>query len=228
MIFADTADILEMKKLAHLVSGFTTNPTLMRKAGVSNYMEWAAEVCRRFPNHEISLEVIGDDFETMERQAVKLAALGNNVYVKIPVTLTDGTPTIGLIRSLWNKNIKVNITAVMTYEQVDWLIGIPEYGSKPTIMSIFSGRIADTGGTPEALFSQAYRGGGREVRLLWASTRELGNLFQARHRDCQADIITLGPDLISKFPLIGKDLKDYSRETVQQFYDDAKAAGYTI
>jgi len=228
-LFADGADkagMLEMARLPY-VRGFTTNPTLMRKAGVVDYQAFAREVLREIADRPISFEVFSDEFSEMERQARLIAAWGPNVYVKIPVTNTRREPAYGLIRRLSEAGIKLNVTAILTLEQVRE-VGAALAGPTPSVVSVFAGRIADTGRDPVPLMAAAVellRPYPRE-ELLWASPRELLNVFQADAVGCH--IITATSDIFDKLKLVGKDLGEYSLDTVTMFYRDATAAGYSI
>ena len=230
-IFADGADLTGIRQLSKLphIKGFTTNPTLMRKAGVDDYEVWAKRVLEAVPDRPVSFEVLSDDFDEMERQARKIASWGNNVYVKIPITNTKGDWTTNVIRHLVAEDVKVNITAVTTLEQ----FSATAFLLRPytdSIISIFAGRVADTGCSPEGLMQDA-RGllrpmGKPCIELLWASAREIYNIRQAEESGCH--IITMPDKILSKLHLLGKDLDEFSLETVKQFYDDAVAAGYTL
>jgi len=228
-LFADGADkagMLEMARLPY-VRGFTTNPTLMRKAGVIDYQAFAHEVLREIADRPISFEVFSDDFSDMERQARLITAWGPNVYVKIPVTNTRRQPAYGLIRRLSEAGIKLNVTAILTLEQVRE-VGAALAGNTPSVVSVFAGRIADTGRDPVPLMAAAVellRPYPRE-ELLWASPRELLNVFQADAVGCH--IITATSDVLKKLTLVGKDLGEYSLDTVKMFHDDAKQAGYSL
>jgi transaldolase len=228
-LFADGADkagMLEMARLPY-VAGFTTNPTLMRKAGVVDYKAFAREVLQAIPDRPISFEVFSDEFAEMERQARLIAAWGANVYVKIPVTNTRSQPSYGLIRRLSEAGIKLNVTAILTLEQV-CAVAAALAGETPGVVSVFAGRIADTGRDPVPLMAAAVellRPYPRE-ELLWASPRELLNVFQADALGCH--IITATNDVLQKLTLVGKDLKAYSLDTVKMFHDDARQAGYTL
>ncbi len=219
-IFADGADIKDMRKLADnpLIQGFTTNPTLMKKAGITNYRDFASQVLEAVKGKPVSFEVFADDCSTMERQAREISGWGKNVHVKIPVTTTTGKFTGATISRLTLDDIKVNVTAVMTIEQATQLSHV--LLSSDTIISVFAGRIADTGVDPMPIM-RCFRNTLPIVKLLWASPRELLNIFQAEAVGC--DIITVPPEIIAKFPLVDKDLAEYSRETVQMFHNDAKA-----
>lgn len=227
-IFADGADLQSMKRAATnpLIKGFTTNPTLMRAAGVTDYKAFALDVLKAIPDKPVSFEVFADDFSTMEKEACEIASWGENVYVKIPVTNTTGEMDLPMLRSLSREGIKLNITAVFTTQQVRYVAAFLE--SAPAIISVFAGRIADTGRNPMPLMRAAlavlkYQ---PNIELLWASPRELLNIFQADDVGCH--IITVPPDIVKKLPLVGRDLNDYSRETVAMFHRDAAAAGLKI
>ena len=226
-IFADGADINEMHKAARnpMVKGFTTNPTLCRKAGVRDYRAFAERVIHAFPNYPISFEVFSDDFTEMESQAWNIASWGENVYVKIPVCNTKGLSSGPLIRRLSEASIKVNATAILCYKQVDEVLdALSDY---PAIVSIFAGRIADTGRNPVGVINHALKQRKFAAHeILWASPRQALDVYTADSLGC--DIITCTNDIIAKLALEGKNLTEYSRETVQMFYDDAKAAGYSI
>lgn len=228
-IYADGAEIsgiLEMAKNP-LIKGFTTNPTLMRKARVSDYEYFARDLLSQITSHPVSLEVFADDFPEMKRQALLIASWGSNVNVKIPVTNTKSESAIPLISELVRSGIVVNVTAVMTIQQVEELSQV----LSPTLMSIvsiFAGRIADTGIDPVPHMAQCKKLLARTpaAKLLWASPRELLNIFQADDVGC--DIITVTNDVLAKLVLVGKSLTDYSLETVQMFRRDAVAAAYQI
>jgi transaldolase len=228
-IFADGADkegMLEMYKLPY-IRGFTTNPTLMRKAGVRDYTSFAKEMLRLIPDRPISFEVFSDDFREMERQAMEIAGWGNNVYVKIPVTNTKGEPAYDLAGRLSHAGVRLNITAIMTLQQVrDVLLKLSPKTS--SYISIFAGRIADTGRDPLALMSAAV-----ELlkivptaELIWASPRELLNVFHAEAIGCH--IITVTNDILKKMKLVDYDLAAYSLDTVKMFYEDARSAGFSL
>jgi transaldolase len=228
-IFADGADLKGIKESATdpRIKGFTTNPTLMRAAGVTDYRAFALDVLRVVPDRPVSFEVFADDFPTMEAQAREIASWGENVYVKIPVTNTKGEFAGPLIAALSRANVKVNVTAVMTLEQIG-RIGEAVAETTPAVVSVFAGRIADTGRDPVPLMAEGVRllRARPKAELLWASPRELLNIFQANDIGCH--VITVTNDLIKKLALVGKDLGIYSRETVAMFYKDAAAAGYSI
>jgi transaldolase len=228
-IFADGAELDGMLALYRqpFIKGFTTNPTLMRKAGITDYRAFAKEVLRAIPDRPISFEVFSDEFDEMERQAREIATWGEHVYVKIPVTNTRREPAYELIGRLSHAGVKVNVTAVMTLDQVKHIMERLR-GGAPSNVSIFAGRVADTGRDPLPLMIEAVRLLAVEPKaeLIWASPRELLNVFQADVIGCQ--IITVTHDILKKLAIVGKDLDDYSLETVKMFYDDAKAAGFTL
>lgn len=228
-LFADGADVGEMFILSNhsYISGFTTNPTLMRKSGITNYRAFAELALRAIPDKPISFEVIADDLVMMDVQARQLAALGPNVYVKIPITTTSGESTLQLVKCLSLSGIKINITAVMTIHQIQDAIDTVG-GLAPVIVSVFAGRIADTGEDPIPYITTALVNARRfsNVEILWASPREVLNVYQAERVGCH--IITATSDILKKLSLAGRDLAEYSRETVQMFYDDAVKAGFTL
>lgn len=217
-IYLDSGDVSEMMKWTH-VSGFTTNPSLARKAGIKNYQEFAQAAIAAASGKPLSLEVLADDLYTMEQQARIIASWGDNVYVKIPVTSTSGATTGYLVNKLAVDGVKINVTAVLTLDQIRHIARYL-YAGTPAILSIFAGRIADTGRDPIPFITEALRSKYDKTKVLWASTRELYNLTQAEK--CGCDIITVSPELLAKRHLIGKDLAQYSLDTVRQFYEDAK------
>ena len=228
-IFADGADkaaILELYAKPW-VKGFTTNPTLMRKAGIRDYEAFSHEILAAISDRPISLEVFADDFDEMERQARIIASWGENVYVKIPVTNTRSEPALDLICRLSNAGIKLNITAIMTLSQVRDVVAALG-GGAPSCVSVFAGRVADTGRDPLPMMTAAvemvrtFRG----IELIWASPRELLNVVQADQIGC--DIITVTSDILKKLDLMGRDLADYSLDTVKMFYNDACSSGYSL
>jgi transaldolase len=228
-IFADGAElagILAMYREPH-IKGFTTNPTLMRKAGVTDYRAFAAQVLEAVPDRPISFEVFSDDFDQMERQAKEIATWGEHVYVKVPVSNTRRAPAYDLVRRLSHEGVKLNVTAIMTLEQVRCVVEALK-GGAPSNVSVFAGRIADTGRDPVPHMKAALDIVAAEpnAELIWASPRELLNVFQAHEIGCH--IITVTNDILKKLSLIGKDLADYSLETVKMFHDDAKAAGFCV
>jgi transaldolase len=228
-IFADGANLPGMLEFYKnpLIKGFTTNPTLMRQAGISNYQGFAKEVLKAIPDRPISFEVLSDDFKEMERQAFQIGSWGSNVYVKIPVTNTQGEPAYGLIRKLSAAGVRLNVTAVMTLSQTREITSCLANGPHSYI-SIFAGRIADTGRDPMPVMASAVEGlsGLSNVELIWASPRELLNIFHADSVGCH--VITVTHEVLKKVALVGKDLDQYSLETVKMFYEDARRAGYTL
>ena len=228
-LFADGADLAGMKEMASnpAIKGFTTNPTLMRKAGIADYKAFALQVLQVVGGRPISFEVFADDFETMEKQALEIASWGKNVNVKIPVTNTKGEFCGLLVERLSRAGVQLNVTAVMTLDQVKRITDRLA-ADTPAIVSVFAGRIADTGRDPVPLMIEAVKilKSKPKAELIWASPRELLNIFQADAIGCQ--IITATNDILKKLSLVGKDLDAYSLETVEMFYKDAKAAGYTI
>jgi transaldolase len=228
-LFADGAEKAGILALCEnpCIKGFTTNPTLMRKAGVSDYRAFAREILEVVTNHPISFEVFADEFEEMERQAMEISSWGNNVYVKIPVTNTQGQPSSALLRRLSRASVKLNATALMTLEQVREVSACLADGPSSYI-SVFAGRIADTGRDPVPLMEAAVQllRPYPNLELIWASPRELLNLFQAEAAGCH--IITATKDLLAKLSLVGKDLEEYSLDTVKMFYNDARCAGYRL
>jgi transaldolase len=228
-IYADGADLdgmLAMYREPH-IKGFTTNPTLMRKAGITDYRAFAREVLAAIPDRPISFEVFSDDFAEMESQAREIAAWGKHVYVKIPVTNTRREPAYELAHRLSQSGVKLNVTAVMTLEQVRSVADALR-GGAPSNVSVFAGRIADTGRDPVPHMKAALEilKSAPDTELIWASPRELLNVFQAHDIGCH--IVTVTNDILKKLLLVGRDLDDYSLETVKMFYDDARAAGFRI
>lgn len=228
-LFADGADLAGISEMASnpMIGGFTTNPTLMRKAGVSDYKAFALKVLEIVPRLPLAFEVFADDFPTMEKQAKEIASWGKNVNVKIPVTNTKGVFCGPLIKSLSDAGVNINVTAVMTLDQVKEIVENLNVNS-PAIVSIFAGRIADTGVDPVPLMAEAVQilKSKPKAELIWASPRELLNVFQADQVGCH--IITATNDILKKLSLVDKNLDDYSLETVEMFYRDAKAAGFDI
>jgi transaldolase len=228
-IFADGADYDGIVKMARnpLIKGFTTNPSLMRKAGVNDYEAFARKVLAAIVDRPVSFEVFADDFASMAEQARTIAAWGRNVNVKIPVTNTKGQPATELIRALSSEGVSLNVTAVFTLDQVRAVAEALDPRT-PSIVSVFAGRIADTGmdPVPHMAACKQLLGPRPKAELLWASTRELLNIFHAEESGC--DIVTVPNEFLSKLDLVGKDLAQYSRETVQAFYRDATAAAYQI
>jgi transaldolase len=228
-LFADGADINGIMEMYAnpLISGFTTNPTLMNKIGVENYEAFAKDLLSKIQDRSVSLEVFADEFDEMERQALKIASWGKNVAVKIPVTNTRGESSAILIKKLSNMDVTVNVTAILTLDQIKEVAEALSYDT-PAIVSVFAGRIADTGIDPVPLMSEGVKilSDNPNADLLWASPRELLNVFQANEIGCQ--IITATNDILKKLSLVGKDLTEYSRETVEMFRRDAVSAGYDI
>jgi transaldolase len=228
-LFADGADLDGMVEEYHkgIVSGFTTNPTLMKKAGVTDYEEFAQAALKAIPDLPISFEVFSDDFTVMEREARKISNWGDNVYIKIPVTNTKGESSAPLVKKLSHDGLKLNVTAILTVDQVR-TIGAALSPSTPGIVSVFAGRIADTGKDPAPIMKESVQilKNNPKTELLWASTRELLNLIQAE--SCGCHIITITNDILKKVPLVGKDLSELSLDTVKMFYEDAQSAGYRI
>ena len=228
-LYADGADlngmIDEYKK--GIASGFTTNPTLMKKAGVKSYEEFAKAALKAIPDLPISFEVFSDDLAGMEREARKIGSWGNNVYIKIPVTNTKGESTATLVKKLSHDGLKLNVTALLTLDQVK-TVAKALSPDTPSIVSVFAGRIADTGVDPMPMMKESVKilKSNPKAELLWASTRELLNLIQAE--SCGCHIITITNDILKKVPQVGKDLSQLSLETVQMFYNDAQSAGYKI
>lgn len=227
-IFADGADINSMIKLSKLnyVKGLTTNPSLMRKAGVKNYLIFSKQILSKIKNKSISLEVFADEEIEIERQARILSSLGKNVYVKIPIMNTKGEYLYNLIKKLAYDNIKLNITAIFTFGQVRKLIKILN-PKTPAYISIFAGRIADTGRDPVPIIIKTNKIiKSKKFEIIWASTREIFNIIEANRSGCH--IITVGHEFLKKLKLLDYDLEKYSLDTVQQFYDDAKMSKYKI
>jgi transaldolase len=228
-IFADGADKAGMLEMAAkpFVKGLTTNPTLMRKAGITDYRAFAKDILTEIKDKPLSFEVFSDDFSEMERQAMEIASWGSNVYVKIPVTNTKRETCYGLVKRLANQKVKVNVTALMTLKQVESVVDVlnPDVES---YVSVFAGRIADTGVDPVPLMKDSVQMLKRnpKAELIWASPRELLNIFQADQIGCQ--VITVTNDVLKKLSLVGYNLDDYSLDTVKMFYNDAVAAGFKI
>jgi transaldolase len=228
-IFADGADVKGMVEMYKkpFVKGFTTNPTLMRKAGISDYRGFAKEVLAAIPDRPISFEVFSDDFSEMEKQAKEIASWGKNVNVKIPVTNTQGEPAYKLIQTLAKSGIQLNVTAVFTLEQVRDIVAHLD-PKTPAFVSVFAGRIADTGRDPLPLMAAAHALVHTlpHAELIWASPRELLNVFHADSVGC--DIITVTNDVLAKLSNVGKPLAQFSLETVKMFHDDATKAGFKL
>ena len=228
-IFCDGADKTTMLNLYRnpLIGGFTTNPSLMRKAGVRDYEAFAHEILGLIPDRPISFEVISDEFAEMERQARKIATWGSNVYVKIPVTNSRGEPSVELVRRLAKAGLQLNVTAILALDQVRDVCAALE-GGAASCVSVFAGRIADTGRDPVPLMQAAIQmiRLNPKAQLIWASARELLNIFQADAIGC--DIITVTGDILKRLDLVGKDLHDYSVETATMFYHDAVQSGLSL
>jgi transaldolase len=228
-IFADGADKAGMLELYRnsMIKGFATNPTLMRKAGISDYRAFALDILSEIKDRPISFEVFADDFETMERQALEISRWADNVNVKIPITNTKQAPSDQLVRRLAKAGVKLNVTALMTLEQVE-LIAPCLADGPAAIISVFAGRIADTGVDPVPMMSEAVRVLEKypNIELIWASPRELLNIYHAESVGCH--IITVTHDVLKKLSLVGRDLSDYSLDTVKMFYEDGRKAGYTL
>jgi transaldolase len=228
-IFADGADLDGILTLAAdpRIKGFTTNPTLMRKAGLTRYAEFAQQLLEQVTEHPVSFEVFADDSEEIRRQARLIAGWGDNVYVKIPITTTTGEPLAALIRELSEDGVKINVTALFTTAQVE-LITAAVMDGAPSNISVFAGRIADAGVDPVPIMVRSLEIMEQAPRaeLIWASPREILNLVQADQIGCH--IITVTHDLLKKLDCLGKNLEQYSLETVQMFHNDAVAAGFTL
>jgi len=228
-LFADGADLASTLEVYRnpIIKGFTTNPTLMRKAGVTDYKGFALELLAAIPDRPISFEVFADDFTEMERQARAIISWGENVYVKIPITNTRNESSIPLVERLAQDNIKLNVTALMTLEQVREVHEAINGGPR-CFVSVFAGRIADTGVDPLPLMSSAVEilSANPQSELVWASPRELLNIFQADEINCH--VITATHDILRKLALIGKDLDEYSLDTVKMFYEDGRVAEYKL
>lgn len=228
-IFADGADLDGMLEMygKSFVKGFTTNPTLMRKAGIVHYKEFALKVLEKISDRPISFEVFADDLPTMEAQGLEIATWGKNVNVKIPITNTKGESTAAVVGRLSKQGVVVNVTAMFTLDHVRDIVNVLD-AKTPAILSIFAGRIADTGRDPVPLMREAVEIAKAKplAEILWASPRELLNIFQADEVGC--GIITVTNDVLKKLSGVGKDLDQFSLETVEMFYKDATAAGYQI
>ena len=228
-IFGDGADIQTIKDLdsKNYIKGFTTNPSLIKKAGIKDYKKFAIDLLSQIKDKPISFEVFADDEKNMERQADEIASWGKNVYVKIPITNTKGESSQKLIKNLNAKGIKCNVTAIFTVNQAQKIID--EVDDKTSvILSIFAGRIADSGLNPIPTMNECIKKSQdkKNIEILWASTREVFNIFQADEINCH--IITVPGDILKKFKYLGKDQLQFSQETVKDFYEDAISAGYKI
>ena len=221
---SDKKDMLDMNN-KNFIKGFTTNPSLMKKAGINNYKSFAKDILGTIKEKPISFEVFSDDFYEMEKQAMEIASWSNNVYVKIPITNTRKKNSKELIKRLTKKKVKLNITALMTLEQIKSILSVLNK-DVPSIISVFAGRIADTGRDPIPLMTNCLK----EIKinpkseLLWASSRELLNIFQADQIGCH--IITVSKDIIKKIRMVGYDLEEYSLDTVKTFYEDSVKASF--
>lgn len=228
-IFADGADLASIRTLAGdaSIAGFTTNPTLMRQAGVEDYETFAKDAIQIVGPRPISLEVFSDEFDEMKVQALQISSWGENVYVKLPITNTKGESSLLLARELTASGVKLNVTAVFTNKQIDETAAALD-GSRGCNISVFAGRIADAGLDPVPFVTRAVEHATSvgNCEVIWASPREVFNIVQADQVGCH--IITVTPDLLKKMPNIGKDLSQYSLETVKMFYNDATSAGYKI
>ena len=228
-LYADGADVDEMKEMYNrgIVHGFTTNPTLMRQAGVEDYEKFARNVLAEITDLMISFEVFADDFDEMEREAKLITSWGDNIYVKIPVTNTKGESSVPLIKRLTADGLNLNVTAILTVEQVEKVVAALEPGVR-TIVSVFAGRIADSGRDPVSYMEKCVEivKQKESTELLWASSRELLNIFQAE--ECGCDIITVTTGILNKLKNEGRDLNDLSLDTVKMFHKDAVSAGYKI
>lgn len=228
-IFADGADIGGIREMyaKPWIRGFTTNPTLMRKAGVSDYKAFAMEALKEVPDRPFSFEVFADEFDEMERQAMEIASWGTNVNVKIPITNTKGESTVPLVERLSRRGVQLNVTAMFTQDHARTVVDALAPAT-PAIISIFAGRIADAGIEPRPVMEKVVEIASLKpkIEVLWASPREVLNIFHAQAAGCH--IITLANDILGKLPNIGKDLDVFSLETVRTFYQDAQTAGYDI
>ena len=228
-IFADGAEKEKMLAAAKnpLIDGFTTNPTLMKKAGITDYKKFAQEILKEITVKPISFEVFSDEFNEMEKQAKQIASWGKNVYVKIPVTNTKGQLATPLIKKLSDSSIKINVTAILTLDQVKEVVASLE-NSPGAYVSVFAGRIADSGIDPLQIMKKSVEllQSNLNLELIWASPREVLNVVQAEQIGCH--IITITESILKKLSLLGKDLNKYSLETVDMFYNDAKEAGFII
>jgi transaldolase len=228
-VFADGADLDSILALYRnpLIKGFTTNPTLMRKAGITDYPKFARAVLAAIPDRPISFEVFADEFNQMEEQAREIASWGGRVNVKIPITNTRGESSAPLVRRLARAGVSLNVTALMTLKQVQEIVPCLESGP-PSYVSVFAGRIADTGRDPVPMMAESVRilRNFSNIQLIWASPRELLNVFQADEIGCH--VITVTHDVLNKLRLVGRDLNDYSLDTVKMFFTDAQSAGFRL
>ena len=228
-VFSDGADVRDMLRVygEGIVSGFTTNPTLMKKAGVTDYPAFAKEALKHITDCPVSFEVFSDDFASMEREARIIHSWGSNVNIKIPVMNTKGESSVNLIRKLSAEGMQLNVTAILTLAQVEQVVDALD-PKVPSIVSVFAGRIADTGRDPIPMMTKAMEILKKKplAELLWASTREVLNIFQAEA--CGCHIITVTPDILKKLSMRDKDLHELSQDTVKMFYADAQAAGFKL
>jgi len=230
-IYADTSNINEIFDIYEnnkLITGFTTNPSLMKKAGITEYIPFIEEVTSKISDLPFSFEIFADELDEMEYQIKKISEFGQNIYVKVPITNTKGESTVPLIEKMSSEGIKINVTAVFTKNQVESLLKDLISTKTPLIVSIFAGRIADTGVNPCPLIEETSNliGPTGFIKTLWASTRTIYNVYEAQKSKC--DIITVTPDLIPKLKLKDKNLDDFSLETVKMFYNDAISVGYKL
>ena len=228
-IFADGADkagMLDMYAKPY-IKGLTTNPTLMRKAGIADYRAFARDILAAIVDKPVCFEVFADDFAEMERQALEISAWADNVYVKIPITNTRRESSAALVKRLADRRVKLNVTAIMTLAQVREIVAALN-PTTPSYVSVFAGRIADTGLDPQPLMLEAVKmlEANANAQLVWASTREVLNIFQADAIGCH--VITVTRDILSKLALVGYDLTQYSLDTVKMFHDDAQSAGFSL
>jgi transaldolase len=228
-IFADGADKASMLDMyaKPYIKGLTTNPTLMRKAGIADYRAFAKDILSHINDKPVCFEVLADEFAEMERQALEMAGWADNVYVKIPVTNTKGENCRALVKRLADRQVKLNVTAIMTLAQLEEVM-VALSPTTPSYLSVFAGRIADTGIDPLPLMQKAVEmlKAISKAELVWASSREIFNIFQANAIGCQ--VITVTNDILNKLSLIGYDLTEYSLDTVKMFYDDARRAGFSL
>ena len=223
VIYLDTGDLGKMAQWIPEVAGVTTNPSLLKSSGINDYKSFAQEALKIASGKPISFEVFADDLVGMETQAREISSWGENVYVKIPVSTTQGLGTGLLVSKLGRRGVKVNVTAVLSFEQISAMTRYIWVGT-PAILSIFCGRIADTGRDPIGFITKSLQQKHHKTQVLWASAREVFNVHQARA--CGADIITLSPELLGKMRLFGKDLNEYSLDTVKQFYKDSRGIAF--
>jgi transaldolase len=228
-IFADGSkieQILDLYQNNKNVKGFTTNPSLMKKADVKDYLSFVKNITSQITDMPISFEIFADDYDNMKSQILKLSSIAKNIYVKVPITNTKGDPSYNLVKEMSDMGIKLNVTAIFTKEQLDNL-NLSLNPDTDSVISIFAGRIADTGINPSDIMKYAVNSKmSAKHEILWASTREVYSIYEADKIGC--DIITVVPEMIEKLSLGGKDLAQYSLETIQMFYDDAKSSNYSL